>query len=618
MVSPIEVIANTSIPARFAQIVKAIPDGIALMDGMETLTYACLNQRANQVAHLLRQFSIHGNSPVVILCVSTQSSLIALLGVWKLGRLAVILDPATASVERNAILTKVGCSLILCDDEGEDTLVSSDKKSEITTVNVEKETTSLPVNDLRLDISPDANAVLLLTSGSTGQPKGVIRTHRVLQFHALCECARMGVVYGEVLTSFYPMHHAAALNDLLRALLSGATLALYDLPKYGVYPLARWLVETQAAALRMQTPTLRAFLDTLPDGFTFPALRYVRPSSRTLRTDVERLFSHLPPHAVIGHTLGSTETGQIAGWVFDRTTVWEGEVLPIGYPLDGMEITLRDDDDAIVEGQGVGVLEVRSVYLAQGYWGSPAHEANAFQTDPHDSRYRIVRTSDRLRRRADGMLEWVGRVDKRIKVNGLNVDTAQVEWALHDIELVSQAVVEIQEGADTGLIAYIVPRSEECSLSYLRQQLSRRLPGYAIPLRLILLPELPLLSSGKIDRKSLPAPDTGRPLLATPFVPPSTRFEFMLAAIWFAVLGLDAIGIHDPFLELGGNSLQAMRIAARVTEEFGVEIPLAELFATSTVAEMALAITSHLAAASLSEQFSLDQEIGVQFFATDS
>jgi acyl-coenzyme A synthetase/AMP-(fatty) acid ligase/acyl carrier protein len=593
MGSPLEVIANTSIPARFAQIVQAIPDGIAVMDGTDRMTYACLNQRTNQVAHLLRQFSIQGNSPVAIFCVSTQSSLIALLGIWKLGRLAVILDLATAPAERHAILTKVGCSLILCDDEGRDA-ISSDRMSAITTLNVERDTTSLPVNDLGLDISPDANAVLLLTSGSTGQPKGIIRNQRMLLFHVLCECERMGVVYGEVLTSFYPMHHAAALNDLLRALLSGATLALYDLPKYGVHPLARWLVETQAAALRMQTPTLRAFLDTLPEGFTFPQLRYVRPSSRTLRTDVERLFSHLPPHAVIGHTLGSTETGQIAGWVFDRTTVWEGEVVPVGSPLDGMEVTLRSDDDEIIEGEGVGVLEVRSAYLAQGYWSLSTGELSAFQTDPLDSRYRLLRTSDRLRRRADGMLEWVGRVDKRVKMRGLNVDTAHVEWALHDIELVSQAVVEISEEADTGLIAYIVPRSQECSISYLREQMSRRLPGYAIPLKLIFLPEMPLLSSGKIDRKSLPPPGTGRPLLATSFVPPSTRFESILAAIWSAVLGLDAIGIYDPFLDLGGNSLQAMRIAARVAEEFGVEIPLAELFVASTVAETALLLIQQL------------------------
>jgi acyl carrier protein len=242
-------------------------------------------------------------------------------------------------------------------------------------------------------------------------------------------------------------------------------------------------------------------------------------------------------------------------------------------------------------------VAVTSQYLPPGYWRDPALTAAVFPP-ADDGRSRIYLTGDLGRLDEQGRLEHLGRLDDMVKIGGRRVELGCVELALLECDQVQEAVVVDRPtpAGDSRLVAYVVPApGTPMDASRLRQALSAKLDAYMIPALFVEMEALPLLPLGKVNRQALPPPGSARPSLSTPFAAPRTPFEHILSAIWREVLGLDEVGVHDPFLELGGNSLQAMRIAARIQQELGVEVPQAELYTAATVSTMAALVLDRLA-----------------------
>jgi hypothetical protein len=246
------------------------------------------------------------------------------------------------------------------------------------------------------------------------------------------------------------------------------------------------------------------------------------------------------------------------------------------------------------------VITVRSRYLSPGYWRAPEQTAAAYQTDPNDPSLRSYLTGDLGRMRADGMLEHLGRADGQVKIAGQRVEIAEIEEALIESNGVREAAVVAHAVAqgEKRLAAYIVLDSDigspagspAMSAHALRQQLAGKLPDYMIPAAIVEMESLPLLPFGKIDRSALAPPAWTRPELPEPYVAPRTPVERSVADIWQEVLGLEQVGIHDRFLDLGGNSLQAAQIAARVQSEFNSDLAHTVLLRSPSVAEMALTV----------------------------
>jgi acyl carrier protein len=274
------------------------------------------------------------------------------------------------------------------------------------------------------------------------------------------------------------------------------------------------------------------------------------------------------------HTLGSGETGPVCRFICAHDTPLDGETVPVGYPVAAAQVSLLDEAGQIVEGAGVGEIVVRSRYLSQGYWRRPELTAQRFQIDPADPRYRSYRMGDLARRRPDGMLELVGRKDRRVKIRGYTVALGDVEAALTAQPGVLEAAVSAQDAAADGanqLVAYVVAGA--AASPRLRAALAAQLPAYMLPARIVFLPTLPRQPNGKVDSRALPAPGAARPALATAYVAPRTALEQQIAAIWAEVLALESVGVEDNFLDLGGNSLQAMRIVSRVAALTHTDIP---------------------------------------------
>ena len=264
--------------------------------------------------------------------------------------------------------------------------------------------------------------------------------------------------------------------------------------------------------------------------------------------------------------------------------------VPVGYVVPDTQVLLLDDDGQEVPPTEVGEIAVKSRYLSPGYWRKPELTREVFLPDPEGGDERIYRTGDLGRMERDGCLVHLERKDLQVKVRGHRVEVAEIEMALLDLENVKEATVvaRTHEGSEQRLVAYLVPAIQPPpSVSAVRAALAKKLPNQMIPSAFVTLDAFPLTPNGKLDRRALPAPDQGRPELEIPFVRPRTLEEETLAGIWTDVLGIDRVGIHDDFMELGGDSLLAAAMLVQLEEALGKKLPLAIMFEASTVAQLA-------------------------------
>jgi len=612
-----------SIGQRFEKMVDRYPDRLAIQWDKIALSYGELNALVNRIARAILACPGLSASPVALLLGESIEAYAAVLGILKLGRAYVILDPSFPQENLAYFLQDSTADLVITDSAHLSLLsqLGSNGKVVLRLDQIEAE---MPTDNPHIPVAPEQVAALLYTSGSTGRPKGVYTNHRNLlqlvqrvsnSLHISPEDRRGNVrAFGSNM----------AVIDVLLSVLTGSASILYQIEQGGTHRLLRWLSEGRITVAFFAMPVYRQIIDSLTGGSAWPLqhLRVFVIGGETItRSDVEAYKAYFPAETILALGYGVTELPGATYYFASQQTDMNGPPMPSGYPLEGVEIAILDESGQQLAAEQPGEIALYSDYLALGYWGKPAQTQERFLTDPVNSR-RYYMTGDLGKLNADGCLIHLGRKDFQVKIRGFRVEIAEVEHALFELDEVrSAAVVAHPDSAGSHrLVAYIVPSAPQPPFaSLLHQKLAARLPDYMVPGTFVFLDALPLLPSGKVNRLSLTPPEGQRPNLAVVFTPAGTPFEKAISTIWADILGLDEIGIHDPFLELGGNSLQAMRIAARLQDEFGVEIPLAELFAASTVAEMALTATSRLAAsAGLNEQFLLDGEPDVQSFVNDS
>jgi acyl carrier protein len=295
--------------------------------------------------------------------------------------------------------------------------------------------------------------------------------------------------------------------------------------------------------------------------------------------------------------LSGSEYGHIAMFKISRDMDLNDSIIPGGYPLEDKEVWLLDESGRRLGFNEIGEIAVRSRYLAAGYWHQTELTQAKFLPDPEDKQKRIYLSGDLGRMRPDGCLEFLGRKDSMVKIRGYRVELAAVEAALHELGLFKEAVVVPQPdpSGENRLVAYLVPDSQPTpTVEALRDRLAEKLPDYMAPSIFVFLESIPLTPTGKADRQALPLTGQSRPTLAQPYTAARNALEATLAGIWGQVLGVNPVGIHDHFLDLGGESLLAMRIIAQVQEVFRVEVPLGKLFELPTISQLASFISEAL------------------------
>ncbi|HEY0096629.1 MAG TPA: non-ribosomal peptide synthetase, partial [Archangium sp.] len=376
----------------------------------------------------------------------------------------------------------------------------------------------------------------------------------------------------------------ASVCEVFSTLLAGACLVLA--PREELLPDAplRTLLEKQAVTAVTLTPSVLAQLSE--EGL---------PRLETIISAGEALPPAVAARWAKGRTLlnayGPTEVticASISGPV-------QPERITLGRPFPNVELYVLDGQLKPVPVGAPGELYVGGTGLARGYLGRPELTAERFIPHPFATvpGARLYRTGDRVRYLADGQLEFLGRADEQVKLRGFRIELGEVEAALARHPKVREAAALLREDSpgQPRLVAYVVPAEDQSvEPTELRAALKEQLPDYLVPSAFVSLPALPLTSSGKVDRKALPAPEGVRPDAGTPFVAPRSQLEQHLAAMWTELLGVEQVGIHDNFFELGGHSLLATQLVSRVRGTFEVELDLARLFEQPTIEALALQI----------------------------
>ena len=553
------------------------PSRIAVRCGDTTLSYRDLVAQAGQVAAALRARDIGSGDTVGVLVERSAAIPCALLGVAQTGAAYVPLDPAFPADRLDYMVRDAGIRAVVTDatvrqiaDRFAVPLIAIDEALDAQQGGAEPAATP----------GPDALAYVIYTSGSTGRPKGVEVPHRAVTNFLESMRQEPGFTPGETLLAVTTLSFDIAALEIMLPLVCGGTVVIARRDE-AVDPIAlSAALATSKAAVMQATPvTWRMLLDsgwTPPPGFRAFCGGEAMPrelAAQLLAGGVELWNLYGPTETTIWSTI-------------DRVSTASGQP-PIGRPIANTRVHIVDADGLEVPPGGLGEICIAGLGVASGYRGRPELTAERFVPDCGAAAGRMYRTGDRGRWRNDGRLECLGRLDHQVKVRGFRIELGEVEAVLATDPTVRQAVVQVLgDGASARLVAYLVAHDDvSIDRAALRERLARALPAYMHPAAIVVLDSMPLTANGKVDRKSLPEPDTTRPE-QTPFAEPQNEIEERVAAIWRELFGIDRIGVNDDFFDMGGHSLLATQVLSRVAREFGCAVSLYDFFAAPTIASL--------------------------------
>ncbi len=579
-----------SLPERFARVAASRPSALAVAVGNKRITYSELAQRSDALAAEIVRRASANDAPVAVLLHDEVSMVTGILSTWKAGKLCVPLDDALPQARLEIILRDSQAGLVITDRVSSASLPPR-PGSALRQLRIDELDRLEDDGPARSTVSADTLACILYTSGSTGEPKGVVRTHRSILHRARCSVASLAIRHEDRVSALHSPASAGGLRDVVTALFGGAALLPFDLRHAGFGALARWIDREEISVLCAVVSTLRHVLASLDPQVRFPSLRAVRLGSEPLyRRDVERLLERVRSDCILVTGYGASEASGIAEYRMDPATPLPSGRVPAGYPLEDVEIIVQDQQGRPMDQGHIGEVVVRSRFLSLGYWRRPELTRALFQSDPADRQTRTYRTGDIGRLRSDGCLELLGRRDDQVKVRGYLGHPGEIELALVEHPAIREATVtgSIDVDGETRLVAYVVPQSSPApSTGLLRRYLQARLPAYMIPAVFVTLETLPLTVTGKVDRGALPPPPRPEAARERPFVAPRSPTEHQIAAIWEKIFGVSPIGANDNFFDLGGDSLMAAALVATIEETFGRVLSPSVLLQASTVADLA-------------------------------
>ncbi|MGD2124377.1 MAG: amino acid adenylation domain-containing protein, partial [Gemmatimonadota bacterium] len=581
-----------TIPARFARVARQFPDQMALTGQSRQWTYRELDLRTNWLAHAIRERARHGKGCVAFLVDHSPEMVIATLAVLKAGKTYLAIYPAMPAARQAEIVRDVAPELILT-TRTHDSRASELAAGTCSILHLDETEGGAAEEGPRLGASPQQVSTIFYTSGTTGQPKGVVKSHRAVMHRVWLAVQHDGVTSADRQSLLTHTSFSASEVDMFGALLNGATLSVFDFASEGLTAFREWIEAEQITLLHPPVLLFRRFLSTLSGENLFPSVRLVAlAGDKVLPADVEAWRRHFGNSCVLMHRFSATETGILCLSRIEGSAVEDPELLLAGRPVEDKCLELVDEAGEPVAPGEPGELVVRSPYISDGYWRDPEETAPVFTLDPEVPGQRIYRTGDVGRFLPDGRFVFLGRKDRQVKLRGFRIELADVEAILRLHSGVREAAVVMRDRGpdDKQLVAYVVPsRTPGPTDQELRTFMRKKLPHYMVPSRIVSLEALPLTPTGKIDRQALPPPDGARHV-ASSFAGPRDDLERQLAGIWQSVLGVDRVGIEDSFFDLGGHSLLAAQMFAQVERRLGVRLPLATLFQAPSIEELAAKI----------------------------
>jgi len=577
----------------FSQQAKARGDAPALTFAGVTLSYRELDARANRLAWMLRERGVGPQVRVGLALPRSLEMVIGLLAILKAGGAYVPLDPEYPLDRLHYMIEDSGIGLLLSDAAMFDAL--GELPASVACWCLEDDLPVLanyPTDELPLISLPQHQAYLIYTSGSTGKPKGVVVAHGEIAMHCAAVIERFGMRPDDCELHFYSINFDAATERLLVPLLSGAQVVLRAQGQWDAEEICG-LIRTHGINILGFTPSygsqLAQWLATQQQ--TLPVRMCITGGEALTGEHLQRIRAAFQPQ-VFFNAYGPTETVVMPLASLAPKQLEEGAAsVPIGSIIGDRVAYILDADLALVPQGATGELYVGGAGLAQGYHQRPGMTAERFVADPFARNGgRLYRTGDLVRQRADGLVEYLGRIDHQVKVRGFRIELGEIETRLLEHESVREAVVlALDSPSGKQLVAYLVSDAEHGALrDALKAHLKAQLPDYMVPAHLIVLDSMPLTANGKLDRRALPQPDPEANRRT--YVAPRNEFEQTLAAIWCAVLNVQQVGLDDNFFELGGDSILSIQVVSRARQA-GIHFSPRDLFQHQTVQTLAAVAT---------------------------
>jgi amino acid adenylation domain-containing protein len=566
------------------------PDETALVFEEERLTYKQLNERSNQLAHYLRTKGVKEDSLVPLCVERSHHMLIGMLGILKAGGAYVPIEPDFPQKRKDFVLEDTQAAVVVSTEESSSALSVGSGIHVIEIDDAFSPIKAQPTHNLASSLRPHHLAYVIYTSGSTGRPKGVMIEHRNLvdyvfglkQNIQIDQCRSYALVSSIATdlgnTVIYP------------SLVFGGALHVFSRESVSnIEHLHDYFAEHSIDCLKIVPSHWKAL--SAPGQLLLPVRLLVFGGEALQSELIEQIGLSGSGCKVVNH-YGPTETtiGKLLHQVSaDRKY---NKTIPIGKPFSNNGVYILSKDMELCPVGVAGQLYIWGDGVARGYLNNGELTDQKFVNSRYNKKDRrpMYGTGDLVRYLPDGNIEFIGRVDDQVKIRGYRVELGEIENALSQINGVKQAAVLAKEDSDGNkrLVGYIIgaeDHDKESMVSYLKE----RLPEYMVPGQWVEMDEFPLLPNGKIDRKSLPDPETSGQLSGQ-YTAPRTDVEAKLAALWQDVLEVDQVGVHDDFFELGGHSLLAVRLISAIRKEFVVEMPISDIFDYPTVAQLAAQI----------------------------
>ncbi len=563
-----------------ARRVEEGPERIALRSGGEEMTYGALHAASLRIAAALGDPLRSGGTVAVLLADDPLKEIPALLGILRAGGAYAVLDATAPEPHLARLLADLSPVRVLVDGATRALGERLGARSTARVLDVDSLTGGPAPAHV---VDPSSTASIVVTSGSTGAPKKVRRSHLTILDRVRLLADAHAVGPGDRVSHLFSCRFVAAEVDVWGALLSGATLSAYPLARLGLGPFPAWLRDERITHLHPPVTVFRRLLHAGP-GPLGPDVRLVALAGEPVHGDDVRRFRRLfPASALLEHRFSSTETSTIATFVVDASTPVPDGVLPVGRVVDGKSVELLAEDGTPVAAGEVGWIVVTGRFLADT-------DADGIESRPDGERR--YRTGDLGRLTADGLLVHVGRRDALLKVRGHRVSAPEVEAALLACDGVDEAAVVAGVDAlgETILVAFVAANGN-ADPARLRSTLASRLPAPFVPARIEALAELPLTPTGKVDRQALAAraaameaPAASPPTNAADGKPVASTKPETLAEVWQALLGVPNVSPSDDFFALGGDSLLAAELCARIEGRFGRRLVPADLLVARTLA----------------------------------
>lgn len=555
---------------------RATPEALAVVSDDVELTYELLQQRSNRFARWLVAQGA-GTEDVIALQMSTSVEfIVAMLGVLKSGAAYMPIDPALPEERIEYLIADAKPRIVMRPQEF--------RVAEAAATGL----VDAPITDAdRLrPLLPDNLAYVIYTSGSTGRPKGVAVAHAAIAEHVVSFTAEWSMTADDRMLQSTSVSFDASLADILCPLSLGAQLVIPKPNPFSDIGYVADLVRRRGVTVLHMVPSLLGSVLLLPEARELRGLRHVPVGGEALPGEVADKFATMFDAELRNH-YGPTEAVVCSTYMSVRGPQGNS-IVPIGRPNQNVYAYVLDQALKLVPAGVVGELYLGGAQLARGYRARPVLTAERFVADPFGSGGRLYRTGDLVRRNARGELEFVGRADEQVKVRGYRIELGEIEAVIGADPRVGHCVATVVDDPQVGplLAAYVVPAggTREIDLDELRARAQEALPAYMVPTAFAVIPEIPLTTSGKLDKRALPTPDA---LTERAFRLPVTPTERRMCAIYLHLFGKERVGLDDSFFELGGHSLLAARLVAQIRAQFGIDLTVRAVFDRPTPAGLA-------------------------------